>query len=145
MNDKLHHSFRWLLPVLTGLLLCGCAGSGELTQRDRLTPEEEKRLVERIRDFLVRSKRFKLTAADREVIRNRPPELHVTYEEHKTGKIAVRWVLPDYRILLLQRQGYLLSFHPSEWVVRIIADQASGQIPKHFFGAHGEDISLPPD
>lgn len=144
MTDK-RYSFRWLLPVLTSLLLCGCAGSGELSERDRLTPDEEKRLVEQIRDYIVRSKKYKLSPADREVIRNRPPELHITYESRKTGWISVRWVLPNYRILLLQRSGYLLSFHPSEWVVRIIADQASGKIPRHFFGANGEDISLPPD
>ena len=144
MIDK-RYSFRWLLPVLTGLLLCGCAGSGELSQRDRLTPDEEKRLVEQIRDYMIRSKKYKLSSADQEVIRNRPPELHITYEGHKTGWISVRWSLPNYRILLLQRSGYLPTFRPSEWVVRIIADQASGKIPKHFFGAHGEDISLPPD
>jgi|GEM_PF-1751139 len=144
MTDK-RCSLRWLLPVLTGLLLCGCAGSGELTQRDRLTPDEEKRLVEQIRDYLVRSKQFKLSSAERELIRTRPPVLHIAYEGHKTGWISVRWALPNYRILLLQRSGYLLSFRPSEWVVRIITDQASGKIPKHFFGAHGEDISLPPD
>ena len=137
--------FRWLLPILGGLLLCGCAGSGELTERDRLTPDEEKRQVEQIREYFVRSRQFNLTEADREQIRKNQPDVHVKYDGYKNGWLSVRWSLPNYRVLLLQRQGDLRTFRPSTCVVRIISDQASGKIPKHFFGANGEDISLPPE
>ena len=130
-----------LLPVLAGLIFCGCAGdSGQLTERDRLTPDEEKELAEQVRTFLLRSKRFNLDAADREQIRLKAPEIHVRYTGHKTGQIAVRWTLPRYRILLLQRSGNLISSRRSDWLVRIIADKASGSLPRPPDNGNGRDI-----
>ena len=56
----------------------------------------------------------------------------------------MRWNLPNYRVLMLQRSGKLLSDNRADWTIRLITDQASGKIPKNFYGANGEDISLPP-
>ena len=131
-----------LLPLS---LLCGCVGdSEEITQEDRLTKTEEEIVVAHVRRFILRSKKMKLSEAERQLVQTVPPSLHVHYTGHKSGQLSIRWSLPNYRVLLLQRSGKLLSSDRADWTVRIISDQASGKIPEHFYGAHGEDISLPP-
>ena len=138
--NRFSNSFL-LLPVLAGLIFCGCAGgSGKLTERDWLTPDEEKKLTEQVRTLLLRSKRFNLDAVDREHIRATPPELHVRYTGHKSGQITVRWTLPRYRVLLLQHSGYLIPSRSSDWLVRIISDKATGSLPRPPDEGNGRDI-----
>ena len=132
-----------LISLLSGIL-CGCASGDGFSEKDRLTPTEEAVIISHVRRFVLQAKKIKLTAEERERIRADKPTLHVHYTGTKTGRLSIRWTLPKYRVLLLQRSGNLLSSGRPDWIVRIISDQASGKIPKNFYGANGEDISLPP-
>ena len=133
--------------VISSLLLCGCAGDSDLpadAEKNRLTPTEEQIVISHVRRFVQRSGKIRLNANERRIIQTAEPSLHIHYTGYKTGRLSIRWALPGYRVLLLQRSGNLLSSEKADWAVRIISDQASGKIPSNFYGAHGEDISLPP-
>lgn len=132
-----------LLPLLGGLF-CSCVSDTEITEADRLTKTEEEIVISHVRRFVTQAKKLNLSPAEREVIRTARPGIQIHYTGHKTGRLSIRWSLPNYRVLLLQRSGNLLSSERADWTVRIISDQASGKIPKNFYGANGEDISLPP-
>ena len=139
---------KFLNPVLISLFLAvivgGCTGRPANPDDNRLTATEEEIVIAHVRRFLKESKKIKLSPAERELIRNVKPDFHVQYTGYKTGRLSIRWALPNYRVLLLQRSGRLLSSEKAYWAVRIISDQTSGKIPSNFFGAHGEDVSLPP-
>ena len=136
------------LPILILLLagmFCGCvSGDNGITEKDKLTDLEKGIVVSHVRRFVMRSRKIKLTEAERQRIQKENPVMNIRYTGHKTGQLSIRWQLPNYRLLLLQRSGNLLSSERADWIVRIISDQASGKIPQNFYGAHGEDISLPP-
>ena len=138
---KILHSF--LFTLFLAAAVCGCAGSGN-SGNDQLTPTEEEIVIAHVRRFLKESPKIKLSAAERQLVQTVRPTFHVHYTGFKSGKLSIRWVLPNYRVLLLQRSGNLLSSEKADWAVRIITDQTSGKIPANFFGAHGEDVSLPP-
>ena len=134
-----------IFPILlAGLLLCGCAGESGIAENDRLTPTEEEIVISHVRRFVARAKKMNLTEAERALIQTDKPAMRVHYISSKTGRLSLRWKLPNHRILLLQRSGNLLSSERADWTVRIISDQTGGKIPENFYGAHGEDISLPP-
>lgn len=137
----LHMSVLYM--ILAGLL-CGCAGNSEVTEKDHLTERERAVLVSHVRRFLAKAKKLHLTPEERQMIQAVPPTIHIHYTGYKSGQLSIRWQLPNYRLLLLHRSGNLLSSERPDWTVRIISDQASGKIPKNFYGANGEDISLPP-
>lgn len=133
-----------LMLILTGSF-CGCVSDeNEITEEDKLTELEKEIVVSHVRRFVLRSKKIKLNQAERQRVEKEKPVMHIYYTSRKTGQLSIRWQLPNYRLLLLQRSGNLLSSERADWVVRIISDKASGKIPKDFYGAHGEDISLPP-
>ena len=135
--------FLWMLSLLSALL-CGCAAGSGGGEQDKLTKTEEDIVISHVRRFMNRARKIKLTDAERQVVQTVRPSLSVYYTGHKTGQLSIRWSLPNYRSLLLQRSGNLLSSERADWTVRIISDKASGKIPSNFYGAHGEDISLPP-
>ena len=132
-----------LFPLFLSAVLCGCTGSGN-PQNSQLTPTEEEIVIAHVRRFLKESPKIKLSASERKLVQTVKPAFHVHYTGYKSGRLSIRWALPNYRVLLLQRSGNLLSSEKADWAVRIITDQTSGKIPSNFFGAHGEDISLPP-
>lgn len=140
---------KFLNPVFLSLfltaMLCGCTGrrTGN-PDENQLTATEEEIVIAHVRRFLKESPKIKLSSAERRQIQTTRPNFHVHYTGYKSGRLSIRWTLPNYRILLLQRSGNLLSSEKADWAVRIITDQTSGKIPPNFFGAHGEDISLPP-
>ena len=138
---KILHSV--LFTFFLAVILCGCAGHND-PEKNRLTPTEEEIVIAHVRRFLKESPKIKLSASERRLIQTVKPTFHVYYTGYKTGRLSIRWALPNYRVLLLQRSGNLLSSEKADWAVRIITDQTSGKIPANFFGAHGEDISLPP-
>ena len=140
---KFTPSFFWF-SLLAGLLLCGCAGESGITEKDQLSSVEEEIVIVHVRRFVMRSKKMNLTEADRQTIQKEKPSMYVHYTGPKTGRLSLRWKLPNYRILILKRSGNLLSSERADWTVRIISDKSSGKIPENFYGAHGEDISLPP-
>ena len=125
-------------------LLCSCASDSMITEKDHLTDTEKEIVVSHVRRFISKAKKMHLTPAERQMIQTVPPSMHIHYTGHKSGQLSIRWQLPNYRLLLLHRSGNLLSSERADWTVRIISDQASGKIPKNFYGARGEDISLPP-
>lgn len=125
-------------------ILCGCAGNSVDKDKNRLTPTEEQVVISHVRRFVLRSRKIRLNEKERSIIQSTDPLIGVRYTDSKTGRLSVRWPLPGYRIILLQRTGNLLSSEKADWTVRIITDQTSGKIPSNFYGAHGEDISLPP-
>ena len=127
-------------------ILCGsgCAGNSVDADKNRLTPTEEQIVISHVRRFVLRSRKIRLNEKERRIIQSTDPVISVRYTDSKTGRLSVRWPLPGYRIILLQRTGNLLSSEKADWTVRIITDQTSGKIPSNFYGAHGEDISLPP-
>lgn len=136
------------LPVFVLFLagmFCGCVSEEyEFNEKDQLSDLEKEIVVSHVRRFVLQAKKIRLTEADRQRIRSEEPVLHIRYSGYKSGQLSVRWQLPNYRLLLLQRSGNLLSSERADWIVRVISDQASGKIPKNFYGANGEDISLPP-
>ncbi len=136
------------LPVLLLLLagiFCGCVSDESgIEEKDKLTDLEKEIVISHVRRFVLRAKKIKLNEAERQRIQKDTPVMHINYTGYKTGHLSIRWKLPNYRLLLLQRSGNLLSSERADWIVRIISDQASGKIPQNFYGAHGEDISLPP-
>ena len=125
-------------------LLCGCAGPSGDPEKNRLTPTEEQIVISHVRRFVQQSRKIRLSESERRIIQTAAPTLHIHYTGYKTGRLSIRWALPGYRVLLLQRSGHLLSSEKADWTVRIISDRTSGKIPSNFYGAHGEDISLPP-
>ena len=133
-----------ILMIGLSTLFCGCAGGSGDPEKNRLSPTEEQIVISHVRRFVQQSRKIRLNESERRVIQTTEPSLHVRYTGYKTGRLSIRWALPGYRVLLLQRSGNLLSSEKADWAVRIISDQTSGKIPSNFYGAHGEDISLPP-
>ena len=133
--------------LLAGIAVCsGCASGGQgLSESDRLTKEETDAVVAHVRRFILRSRKFNLTPAEKEVVRTVEPQVGVRYTGPKSGRLSLHWSLPNYRTLLVQRSGQLLSSGGADWTARIITGQVSDKLPDNFFGAHGEDISLPAD
>lgn len=132
---------------LNALILLFCIMSGGCvsdSDANSLTPTEEEIVIAHVRRFVLHAKKVRLNQEERNIIQNKKPELHIRYTGPKTGRLSIRWTLPSYRIILLQRSGNLLSSEKADWSIRIISDQTSGKIPLNFYGAHGEDISLPP-
>ena len=133
-----------ILTVGLSALLCGCAGGSDDPEKNRLTSTEEQIVIAHVRRFVQQSRKIRLSESERRIIQTAAPTLHIHYTGYKAGRLSIRWALPGYRVLLLQRSGNLLSSEKADWAVRIISDQASGKIPSNFYGSHGEDISLPP-
>ena len=133
-----------ILIACISVILCGCAGNSVDTDKNRLTPTEEQIVISHVLRFVLRSRKIRLNEKERNIIQSTDPVISVRYTDSKTGRLSVRWPLPGYRIILLQRTGNFLSSETADWTVRIITDQTSGKIPSNFYGAHGEDISLPP-
>ena len=133
-----------ILIACFSAILCGCAGNSVDADKNRLTPTEEQIVISHVRRFVLRSRKIRLNEKERSIIQSTDPVISVRYTDSKAGRLSVRWPLPGYRIILLQRTGNLLSSEKADWTVRIITDQTSGKIPSNFYGAHGEDISLPP-
>lgn len=133
-----------ILVSCLSAVLCGCAGNSADEEKKRLTPTEEQIVISHVRRFVLRSRKIRLNEKERRIIETVNPLLGVYYTGFKTGRLSIRWALPGYRVLLLQRSGNLLSSEKADWTARIISDQSSGKIPGNFYGAHGEDISLPP-
>jgi len=133
-----------VLMICLASYLCGCAGDSADMENRRLTPTEEQIVISHVRRFVLRSKKIRLNEKERQIILTTDPSVSVRYTDSKTGRLSIRWPLPGYRIILLHRHGNLLSSEKADWTVRIITDQTSGKIPSNFYGAHGEDISLPP-
>ena len=132
--------------LIAGLsaLLYGCAGGSGDPEKNRLTPTEEQIVISHVRRFVQQSRKIRLSENERRIIQTANPSLSIHYTGYKAGRLSIRWALPGYRVLLLQRSGHLLSSEKADWTVRIISDRTSGKIPSNFYGAHGEDISLPP-
>ena len=133
-----------LSAFLLTAIVAGCTGRSGNPDANRLTPTEEEIVIAHVRRFLKESPKIKLSAAEHQLVQTVKPDFHIHYTGYKSGRLSIRWALPNYRVLLLQRSGNLLSSEKAFWAVRIITDQTSGKIPPNFFGAHGEDVSLPP-
>ena len=132
---------------LAGIVFCsGCAADSQtLSEKDRLTKEETDAVIAHVRRFVLRARKLNLSPAETEVVRTVEPQVGVRYTGPKTGRLSIHWSLPNYRTLLVQRSGDLLSNSRADWTTRIITGTASDKLPENFFGAHGEDISLPPE
>ena len=132
--------------LIAGLsaLLCGCAGGSGDPEKNRLTPTEEQIVISHVRRFVLHSQKIRLNENERRIIQTTKPSLYIHYTGYKAGRLSIRWNLPGYRSILLRRSGNLLSSEKADWAIRIISDKTSGKIPSNFYGAHGEDISLPP-
>ncbi|MBQ9338070.1 MAG: hypothetical protein IJS14_12320 [Lentisphaeria bacterium] len=132
-----------LILFLAGFF-CGCAtGDAVISDKDRLTPEETDAVIAHVRNFVVRSRKLRLTPAEMEIVRKVKPQVGVRYTGPKKGRLSIHWSLPNYRTLLVQRSGDLLSSSKADWTTRVITGTSSDKVPDNFFGAHGEDVSLP--
>ena len=138
---------KWLVFVLllAGIVICsGCAADSQgFSEKDQLTKEEIDAVIAHVRRFVLRARKLNLTQAEAEVVRTVEPQVGVRYTGPKTGRLSLHWSLPNYRTLLVQRSGHLLSSGRADWTARIITGQVSDKLPDNFFGAHGEDVSLP--
>lgn len=131
--------------LLAGITVCfGCAAeTAGITESDRLTKKETDAVIAHVRKFLLRARKLNLSPAEAEIIRTVEPQVGVYYTGPKTGRLSLHWSLPNYRTLLVQRSGQLLSSGRADWTARVITGQVSDKLPDNFFGAHGEDVSLP--
>lgn len=122
----------------------GCSNDDWVFQKsDELTPAEQEALITYVRGFLNNNKKLKLTPDEKRIIMTTKPVIHLIYSGPKRGRLTLRWNISDGRLLILQRSGNLLSNEKGDWRLRLIKDNTVKNIPANFFGAHGEDISLP--
>ena len=141
--------YVWILICFTCcLLMCSCKSSDDgvyvYSDSDKISRAEEDAIVAHVRKFLLRNRRLKLSSADRDIIKNTRPNFNIRYTGKKEGVLILRWKLDRIRILLLQRTGNLLTDTRADWMIRVISDKTQGQLPANFYGAKGEDVSLPP-
>lgn len=133
------------LFLFAGLLLplCGCRNNAVYvySEKDAITEAEKEAIINHIRHFLNRSK-LKLSRAERNFIKNTPPTVKIRYTGRKRGRLLVRWDFPNYRSIILKRYGHLLFEGKIRWDVRIITDHSTPTVPRSFYGAKGEEISL---
>ena len=134
---------RCFMVFMLMLLFCGCSGTGGLSESGKLSGEEEKAVVSHIRTFLRRSK-IKLKPAERAYVMTHDPVFNVSYTGWKEGSLTVRWSFPHQRSLVVTRTGMLLSNGKADWTVRITTDKSTQLVPQNFYGAHGEELALPP-
>lgn len=137
--------FHLLVLLLAGISFCsGCASDSQgFSEKDRLTKAETDAVISHVRKFVLQSRKLRLTPAEAEVIRTTEPQVGVRYTGPKSGRLSIHWSLPNYRTLLVQRSGDLLSNSRADWTTRVITGSTSDKLPENFFGAHGEDVSLP--
>lgn len=145
-NSKMPSCFSFLLLCLFAgmlVLLCSCNSNKVyvFSEGDALTSREQEAIIEYIRYFVNRSN-LRLSKAERNFIRNTPPTFKVHYTGKKRGELTVKWNFPNFRTIILKRKGYLLFEGKIHWDVRILTDMASPTIPRHFYGARGEDIRM---
>lgn len=136
--------FRLFLCCLLATLFCSCSKDYEFSEKDRLSPQEEDAVVAYVRGFIRHNKKIKLSREELDIVMTRKPDFAVNYSGPKQGQLSIRWSLPNYRVILLQRTGKLLSEDRADWIIRLITDNATGKLPKDSFGAQGEELSLPP-
>ena len=122
-------------------MLCGC--SSGLSESSQLSKNEQDAVIAHIRNFIQRSK-IKLTPAERAYVMTHDPFLNISYTGYKEGSLTVRWAFPRQRNLIVTRSGKLLSNGRADWTVRVTTDKSTQLVPQDFFGAHGEEIALPP-
>lgn len=130
-----------LILLILLSVLCSCAGGRSTVEA--LTEAEKDAVTAHIRKFVSRARTLGLSRAELRIIQTQKPKFSIHYDGYKRGFMSVRWQLPAYRALILQRTGNLIGNNRSDWMIRLISDKTSGKIPSHFFGANGEDISLP--
>lgn len=111
------------------------------SEKDAVTPEEKQAIIRHIRNFVAQAG-LRLTRAERNYVRNVEPVMKIHYTGRKRGELTVRWDFPNHRTLILKRKGHLLFEGKVHWDVRLLTDYATPAIPRHFFGARGEDIRL---
>ncbi|MBO4304572.1 MAG: hypothetical protein J6A21_08305 [Lentisphaeria bacterium] len=123
--------------------LSGCRSSGVyvFSEKDAVTSEEKQAILAQVRRFVNRGK-LHLTKAERNYVQNTDPVMKIHYTGRKRGELTVRWDFPNHRTLILKRKGHLLFEGTIHWDVRILTDYATPAVPRHFFGARGEDIRL---
>lgn len=136
--------YRLCLCCLLAALFCSCSQDYVFSEKDRLTPQEEDAVVAYVRGFIRHNKKIKLSKEELSIVQTQKPDFVVHYRGPKEGQLSIRWHLPNYRVLLLQRTGKLLSEDRADWIIRLITDNATGKLPKDSFGAQGEELSLPP-
>ena len=134
---------RVFLGLLFAVFLCGCAGSGNLSESNQLSKEEQAAVISHIRTFIARSK-VKLTPAEVAYMKTHEPVFTVSYTGYKEGALTVRWAFPRQRNLVVTRSGMLLSNSKADWTVRVTTDKSTQLVPQNFYGAHGEELALPP-
>lgn len=134
-----------LLFVSAGILcsLCSCRSNKVyvFSPEDAITGEEQAAIIHHIRYF-VKHSNLKLTKAERKFVDYTPPVVKIRYTGKKRGSLLVRWDFPNFRSIILKRHGYLLFEGKIRWDVRIITDRSTPTIPRSFYGAKGEEISL---
>ena len=129
-----------LFLILAGTLSCAGTSSGKI---HALTDAEKDAITAHIRKFLAKNKTLRLSGEEFRIIQNTKPKYTIHYDGYKRGFMYVRWQLPAQRAIILQRTGNLMGNTRSDWMIRLVNDKTKRQIPSHFFGANGEDISLP--
>ena len=131
-----------VLVLTLGGVLCSCTGNSAGPVQP-LTEAEKDAITAHIRKFLAKNKSLRLSQRESQIIQTTKPKYTLHYNGYKRGFMYVRWQLPAQRALILQRTGNLMGNARSDWMIRLINDRTKRQIPSHFFGANGEDISLP--
>ena len=137
-----------LLPILLAAasVLCtlsGCRSSDVYvySEKDAVTPEEKQAILAQVRRFVNRGY-VHLSRAERNYVLNTDPVMKIHYTGRKRGELTVKWHFPNHRTLILKRRGHLLFEGTIHWDARILTDYATPAVPRHFFGAKGEDIRL---
>jgi len=107
------------LAALAALVSCA---TGEITESDKLTPQEYRDLVAKCRRKAMcapPSKEGPLSAEDKQFIRTHPPKFRVQYYGHKIGKYQMWWKLNDYHVVKVVGKGDLLNDKCPTYVITV--------------------------
>ena len=102
--------------ILAGMLfaISSCIStSNEITENDKLTPEEYQQLVKKCRIFVITSPRLKnmaLSDENKRFINTHEPKFNAHYYGHKSGEFHMVWLInPGFSVRVIGRGEFLAS------------------------------------
>lgn len=92
-GKKMNKYIITCIAILAGMVISSCrTGEHNVSDADKLTPDETKILVKCARYFLEKeAKKFKLTGDDLYVINYTYPKVRFQYTGHKEGRMFIKW------------------------------------------------------
>ena len=122
-----HLSGRIFLLLVLGTVLVSCARerlSFEPTEAERLTQKEKFALIDYVRGFVLSSRKLKLTAKEKEIIRKTDPRVRIHYTAPKEGRLNMVWEFKAGRTLSALCNGPLQTKNnPTDWQINLTSSK----------------------